>query len=283
MKTKSDQQTSKVLLALLAGLGMSGLTATAQVDIPPSAAVAPARNYPGNGLNGEYWKRPPVSILTDGRSNRENGIDRQIRTFGDPTGRFKATQFVYSGNDLTTVTTWLGSDASSFVGTADNLDDGAFRFTGFLNVTAPGTIRLGLTSDDGSRITINGIDVAERDGSHGDETQDVDVNFAAAGLYPIEITYFNGDWTSDGNNHSGNPDPSVHGGANFRLRLNEANITPAGVQMLHMQAPLPQATIGLNFGADDNGQALGLAPGDVAGVVPQGNWNNLNGANGSAA
>src|SRR5438034_4245423 len=65
----------------------------------------------------------------------------------------------------------------------------------------------------------------------------MNVVFAAAGLYPIEITYFNGDWTSDGTganlNHSGNPDPSVHGGANFHLRVAGADVTTASGVMFH--------------------------------------------------
>jgi hypothetical protein len=83
--------------------------------------------------------------------------------------------------------------------------------------------------------------VINNDGSHGDATSDTNVNFSAAGLYPIEITYFNGDWTSDnsadgsaaGVNHSGNPDPGAHGGANFHLRVNGADITSAQAAMLH--------------------------------------------------
>jgi hypothetical protein len=274
------------LPALLAFVTMLfiGMPSIAQVDVPANLRVSGPVDYPGGGLKGEYWKRPPVSILTDGRANRTNGIDNQIRTFGTADGTFKATRFVYLGNDLTLVKDWLSSDGASFVGTTNNNDDGAYRFTGFINVKAAGVVNMGLTSDDGSRITIGGLDIAERDGSHGDETQDVDVNFASAGLYPIEITFFNGDWTSDGNNHSGNPDPGVHGGANFHLRMSGADITPAGVAMLYppSAAPRPPVAVGLNFGADDNAAALGLAATDVAGAVAQANWNNLNGASSAA-
>ena len=42
------------------------------------------------------------------------------------------------------------------------------------------------------------IDISDNDNGHGGQVVDGDANFAAAGLYPIEITYFNGDWTSDG-------------------------------------------------------------------------------------
>src|SRR5206468_6280596 len=105
--------------------------------------------------------------------------------------------------------------------------DAGFRMSGFINVPAAGALNIGTTSDDGSRIKIGGIDIINNDGGHGDATVDATVNFLAAGLYPIEITYFNGDWTSDGNNHSGNTDPGVHGGADFHLRIGGNNVTPS--------------------------------------------------------
>ena len=225
---------STVMLGLCLGLPRP----TSAVDVPGNLAVSGPVGYAGGALKGEYWKRPPVSILTDGRTVPANRIDVQIQGFGPPTGTFTATLLNYTGNDLTGVPTpYLGTDASTFVGTPANNDDGAYRFRGYINVPAAGVISLGVTSDDGSRITIGGIDIAERDGSHGDETQDMDANFLAAGLYPIEITYFNGDWTSDGNNHSGNPDPGVHGGANFHLRVGGGNVTAAQMAMFHASAP----------------------------------------------
>src|SRR2546422_8089265 len=50
-----------------------------------------------------------------------------------------------------------------------------------------------------------------------------------------------GDWTSDGTganlNHSGNPDPSVHGGANFHLRVTGVDVTTNSVKMFFPVAP----------------------------------------------
>ncbi len=48
-------------------------------------------------------------------------------------------------------------------------------------------------------------------------------------------------------------------------------------------APKPQLTVGIAFGRDDNGNGGPLAATAVAGAVPQANWNNVNGAAGSAA
>lgn len=223
------------LFTVVSALGLSG-PALAQVNIPANLSVRAPLTTPGDGLKGEYWKRPPVSVPTDGATNPNNRIDKVVTTYGEPDGTFKATKFVYLGQDMTNVVDWLVEDGASFEGTADNLDDGVFRFTGFVNITEPTTVKIGTTSDDGSRVTIGGVDVVNNDGSHGDATVDADVVFAAAGVYPIEVTYFNGDWTSDGTgdnlNHSGNPDPAVHGGANFHLRVNGADITTNLVALL---------------------------------------------------
>src|SRR5688500_12282071 len=127
---------------------------SAQVNISSNLAVNPALTTAGGNLRGEYWKRPTNTIRTDGATNPTNRIDVQIRGFGTPTGTFRATRFVYLGNDLTPVTTWLAADAGSFVGATNTLDDGAFRFSGFINVTNAGLLSLVTTSDDGSRITI---------------------------------------------------------------------------------------------------------------------------------
>src|SRR6266516_1740770 len=229
------------LLTIVSALSIA-TSSQAQINVPTNQAVRPPLTTAGGNLKGEYWKRPVNSIPTDGATSSTNRIDNLINGFGTPSGTFQATRFVYLGNDLTHVTNWLAGDAGSFVGATNNLDDGVFRFSGFINITNAGTVRLGTTSDDGSRIRIAGIDVINNDGSHGDATVDTNVVFAAAGLYPIEITFFNGDWTSDGTgarlNHSGNPDPSVHGGANFHLRVAGADVTPNRAGMFYSSAPL---------------------------------------------
>ncbi len=237
---------TKVLLNDTANGGLSAYrVGTGPSPIPPGIPVAPnlsvaaARTTPGDGLFGEYWKRGVNTIKTDGNTVPANRIDAQIATFGAPRGTFLAKILSYTGNDLTAVPGWLGGDSASYSGIPGNLDDGAFRFTGFINITAPGTLNIGTTSDDGSRIKIAGIDIIDNDGGHGDATVDKDVSFTAAGIYPIEITFFNGDWTSDGDNHSGSTDPALHGGANFHLRIKGANVTPAQVATYFYTAPLP--------------------------------------------
>jgi hypothetical protein len=234
----------KALRGFVTAAWLSALSLSA-VDIPGTAKVSGPIAQPDGHLKGEYWQRPPVSIQTGGRTDPAQRIDVQINAFGPPTGTFNATRFSYTGNDLSAVPAYLLEDAASFVGTPGNLDDGALRFRGFINVATAGIINMGVTSDDGSRITIAGIDIAERDGSHGDETQDMDANFLEAGLYPIEITYFNGDWTDPAaagcsSDHDPSPTCTAHGGANFHLRIGGATISAAQVQSL-FQSELPEA------------------------------------------
>src|SRR6266496_5001694 len=228
----------KALAGLVAALGLSGFSSQAQpIDLPGNLAVSGPIGTPGDGLKGEYWKRPPNTILTDGATVDADRIDTQINSFGAPDGTFHATKFVYLGNDLMPVLTWLSTDAASYSGSTSNLDDGAFRFSGYINIGSAGTLNIGTTSDDGVRIKIGGLDIVNNDSSHGDATKDQDVNFLSAGLYPIEITYFNGDWTSDGNNHTGSTDPALHGGANFHLHIGGTDVTPAQVAMFFSVAP----------------------------------------------
>ena len=244
----------KALAGLVAALGLSGFSSQAQpIDLPGNLAVSGPIGVPGDGLKGEYWKRTPNTILVDGATVEADRIDAQIRNFGPPDGTFRATKFVYLGNDLSPVRDWLSTDAASYSGSTSNLDDGAFRFSGYINIGSAGVLNIGTTSDDGVRIKIGGLDIVNNDGSHGDVTKDQDVNFLSAGLYPIEITYFNGDWTSDGNNHTGNPDPSVHGGANVHLRMGFSDVTAAQVGMFFQVAPETVLPNVLNIGGNKIG------------------------------
>src|SRR5690242_9360577 len=111
------------LVALLSALSIAS-PALAQINIPTNLVVRAPLTTAGGNLRGEYWKRPVYSVPLDGSTSATNRIDNLINGFGPPSGTFKATQFVYLGNDLTGITNWLGADAKSFAGSTNNLDDG---------------------------------------------------------------------------------------------------------------------------------------------------------------
>ena len=188
----------------------------------PEGAYPLATANTGPGLKGYFWRLEPKEFLTEGQPQHkagDGGADNTNAGWADEnvynqlnTGEFVASSFTYEGNDLTPISEWLGDDGASFSGGestlegGNNLDDGAFRMVGFIQVDAPGNHTFTTTSDDGSVVYVNNELVISNDNGHGNETVSGTVNFPAAGYYPIDIRYFNGDWTNDG---------GEHGGANF--------------------------------------------------------------------
>jgi hypothetical protein len=141
-----------------------------------------------------------------------------------PTGTFISTGLSYDGNDLTPIGTWLGPDAASLVGgdpAVNNMDDGLLAFNGYLAVSAAGTMDFRMSSDDGSILKIGGVTVISNDGAHGapGNTPNGSATFTEAGLYPMEVTFFNGDWVDPAN-------PASHGGANINWRVGTTDTDP---------------------------------------------------------
>ncbi|MFJ8934969.1 family 16 glycoside hydrolase [Streptomyces sp. NPDC102365] len=64
--------------------------------------------------------------------------------------------------------------------------------TGYLVVPSDGTYGLRLTSDDGSRLSIDGATVIDHDGLHGAEPKDTSVQLTA-GSHPLRIEHFERD------------------------------------------------------------------------------------------
>jgi hypothetical protein len=189
------------------------------VDVPGSASVRPVPSSAGTGLNGRYWKLPPKTIGEDPNALKLNGLP--IINSQAPTATFTGTSINYTGDDLTPIATWLGADGGSLVGGAGDMDDGLISLTGFYAVPSAGTHRFRIASDDGSILKIGGVTVIDNDGSHGapGNTPNGDATFAAAGLYPVEISYYNGDWVDPAN-------PASHGGANIAWRVSATNAAP---------------------------------------------------------
>jgi hypothetical protein len=207
------------------------------VDIPASSSVGAVPASPGDGLNGRYWQLAPKTIGEDPNALKLNGFPIIASTA--PTATFTSTALNYTGDDLTPIGTWLGSDAGSLVGgnpAVNNMDDGLLSFTGYLAVEAPATWDFYMPSDDGSILDIGGVRVIDNDGSHGSPgpAPNGQAKFTAAGLYPVEITYYNGDWTDPN-------DPNAHGGANIAWRLGTADADPLVSTAILYTVPEPAA------------------------------------------
>src|SRR5207248_8055392 len=116
-----------------------------------------------------------------------------------PNSRFQAKVFDYpGGTDSTPPTTFLGADGPTMNPQYTSpMYSSIYRFRGLINVTTnetlPGQPNLAIqfrtNSDDGSGLSIAGMQVVNNDGQHGAQDRDGIARFTAAGLYPIEMVF----------------------------------------------------------------------------------------------
>lgn len=191
------------VFAAVTGLGAAlAPTASAQVTVTASPS-APPQGPTGTGLNGFYYGRQP------GVANTNAAVDAFIAA-NSPLATFTATTIDYpkgagdtTGN-TTQLSTFLGADFATFSNPAlgtNPLDNHIFAFTGFINITAAMDNNLaaagiqvlfGLGSDDGSRFRIGGQTIIDNGGNHPFTTVTQTATFSAAGLYAMDIIYYEG-------------------------------------------------------------------------------------------
>ncbi len=161
------------------------------------------------GLAGAYWHTDQGGLqFGEGpRINSEGYIIRDTPIFQvkpkddqglvmlgtEPQGRFISTTMSYTGEDLTPIVSWLGKDGKSFTGIDDDLQDALVQFKGFINIKKAGQHDFQSASDDGVVVWIGNQRVVNNDGGHGapGPTPDGSAFFPVAGLYPIEVAWFN--------------------------------------------------------------------------------------------
>jgi len=69
-----------------------------------------------------------------------------------------------------------------------------YRFRGYIEVALDGIYKFHISSDDGSRLIIDGKTVVDNDGLHGAETPETGAIAMKVGLHPVEVLYFNRGW-----------------------------------------------------------------------------------------
>ena len=87
----------------------------------------------------------------------------------------------------------VNSDHGPLPGT-DLTTDFAVRWTGYLHIATIGTRTLALSSDDGSRLTVDGKVEIRNGGNHGANEEVANLTLTA-GDHPIMIEYFQGSVT----------------------------------------------------------------------------------------
>jgi hypothetical protein len=143
---------------LVMDLKIASLTTDAallQTD-PANADDAEAHIAGGAGLHYEYYEPGPLAALPDFDS-------------------------------LVPVAT--GAVANFDLSPRQSDDQFAFRYRGRLRLATPGSYTFYTTSDDGSRLTLNGATVVDNDGLHSVATASGSVTLAE-GTHEIEVTFF---------------------------------------------------------------------------------------------
>jgi len=163
-----------------------------------SAGTAFAAN---DGLSGTYYN--PGADATgwwDGFTQTIDYLDSNPQA----SGTFIGTVLNYNGGDGTSIKTWLGTDASSFIGTNGNLSDGVIVLKGWIDLGA-GSTTLSVNHDDGFRLVLDGSVLGQ--GNCCGITDLATTSYASAGWHAIEIDYNNAYYGG-------------FGGANFGLWAN---------------------------------------------------------------
>jgi Ca2+-binding RTX toxin-like protein len=93
------------------------------------------------------------------------------------------------GRDNTNTLTSSGTSSSITPTDYDTADDYALKFTTELTVTTGGDYTFTTTSDDGSKLFVNGIEVVDNDGHHAAVTESGTITLPP-GQHTIEIVYY---------------------------------------------------------------------------------------------
>jgi hypothetical protein len=148
------------------------LVAAAALALPLTAAHA------GPGLNGAYWL---------------NGYGGNIG--GTPDATFNTNTVCFPScfsaiDDGGSVSDFLGVPYGYTTGLSANysgLSRHALQLSGFLNIAASGTYNLGLFSDDGSYMWVDGILVVDNGGDHAPQSATHYNVFLTAGAHTLRI------------------------------------------------------------------------------------------------
>jgi hypothetical protein len=180
---------------VVSAMGVS--VASAQITIPGSARSGPLLDFPGDGLTAKLWYAS-VRTIADAQAVINS-------RFSDTA--FLSTQGVdypqgpldFLPNNVSTLADFLGTDAVflPFDPTTRGIGANIYEFTGYFAANAGESLRLGVGSDDGFRLTIGGVDVGSAD-DRGFAFTFADVSFEESGLYPITLVYYANDFTDSG-------------------------------------------------------------------------------------
>jgi len=214
-----------------------------QVFIPATEAVGPQPTVPGTGLNGAWYFDPGNPTRGIGSIATAQNLIASERAYA----QFSASYLLYIGGDTAPANVFLTSFFQNDGNTLnppnnDQMQSSIFDFTGYISIgSADLDTTFGLSSDDGSRMLIgqSAIQVVDNDFGHGNQLRTGEAIFEAPGLYPIEIIYFNSDFTNNGLPHQG--------GANLYFLSTLGGGGPVSPPVLNRSVPYGMDSIETGF------------------------------------
>lgn len=163
------------------GIAIAALTASIAL---PNAANAAA------GLNGAYYSFGATS------PNTISNTLALISAASGPTATFTATAVCFPNctggqvNDQSaSLSSFLGGNATGLTNNPSYLGNDAIDLTGFITIDTAGSHSFMLSSDDGSALWIDGVQIVNNDGIHPIQSASGSVNLTA-GLHTIRIVQF---------------------------------------------------------------------------------------------
>ncbi|MFH8462763.1 family 16 glycoside hydrolase [Streptomyces sp. NPDC017991] len=150
----------------------------------------------GAVLTGGLLAAPASSAATDAATDaaaavppQEPGVTLRVFDVQTPLSKLCTLKPGQTPNHDALKSTVDWSTTDDFGGFSDRF---VSEVTGYLVAPSDGTYGLRLTSDDGSRLSIDGATVIDHDGLHGAEPKDTSVQLTA-GSHPLRIEHFERD------------------------------------------------------------------------------------------
>ncbi|GGX95296.1 family 16 glycoside hydrolase [Streptomyces fructofermentans] len=140
-------------------------------------------------VGGGLGATPSASAAVPDVPPQEPGITLRVFDVQTPLSKLCTLKPGQTPNHDKLMPTVDWSSTADFGGFGDNFVSEA---SGYLDVPSNGTYTFRLTSDDGSRLAIDGETVIDHDGLHGAEPKDGAVQLSA-GLHPLRIDHFERD------------------------------------------------------------------------------------------
>lgn len=124
----------------------------------------------------------------------------------------------------------------------DSLDTFVLHATTFLNIEEPGVYTFGTNSDDGVRLTIDGLDIITNLDLHDNEDDFYTYNFSSAGTFKLDLLFFE--------NYGGaSIELFAASGTYDKFKQNAFNLIGSEGGLSTSAAPVPEPATMILFGA----------------------------------